>query len=227
MKGWWLIITHIFSMFPICVSMMSFKYRKDWESLFYCIFFIFNVAFSILYHTYHVPSIDKIEGGNLSYMDNQQYIWTYLDSKYSSWNMLITSLYTFRIRPPYFWVLVMFGGTIGEIILLQGSHPHVFNRWWLVCSCGSVVAFQYRTVIHFFKKQLKLTIAGIFFGFGALGWFLAAQPYWYGQEPGETFHALWHAFIFTTAGCGSLLRYRLNSELYPIADEERERLESL
>ena len=227
MKGWWLIITHIFSLFPICMSMTSFKYRKDFESLFYCIFMMFNVIFSILYHTYHVPDIADIQDDSIAYMKDQQYIWTYLDAKYSGHNIIITAIYTFRIRPPYFWLAVIFTGTVGEIILLQGQHPYALNRWWLVSAGTIVVAFQYRTLIHFLKKYTKTSIFGILMGFGALGWFLAANLYHYGEEPGDTYHSLWHAFVFTTAGTGCVLRYKLNSELYPLSDEERERLESL
>ena len=88
--------------------MTSFKYRKDFESLFYCIFMMFNVIFSILYHTYHVPDIADLQDDSIAYMKDQQYIWTYLDAKYSGHNIIITAIYTFRIRPPYFWLAVIF-----------------------------------------------------------------------------------------------------------------------
>jgi hypothetical protein len=40
------------------------------------------------------------------------------------------------------------------------------------------------------------------------------------------YHSLWHCFIFLTAGTGSLLRYKLDEELYPILNR-REQLESI
>ena len=39
------------------------------------------------------------------------------------------------------------------------------------------------------------------------------------------YHSMWHCFVFTTAGIVSLLRYKLDEQLYPI--RRRDQLDSI
>ena len=67
----WLLITHIFSLFPMGVFILTYKNRKEPEALFMLIKFIFCVTFSFIYHSYDVEkfALDK----------SVESIWTFLD----------------------------------------------------------------------------------------------------------------------------------------------------
>ena len=52
-----------------------------------------------------------------------------------------------------------------------------------------------------------------------------ASENWY-NEVYIKYHSLWHCFIFLTSGFASLLRYKLDEELYPIFNR-REQLNSI
>ena len=55
---YWILTTHLASIFPISVYTWSYRNRKDVESLFMLLQTIFIVTFSIFYHTYHVSDIN-------------------------------------------------------------------------------------------------------------------------------------------------------------------------
>ena len=51
-----------------------------------------------------------------------------------------------------------------------------------------------------------------------------AVKHWYDQTYIK-FHSLWHCFVFSTAGFASLLRYKLDEQLYPM--NRRDHLDSI
>ena len=51
-----------------------------------------------------------------------------------------------------------------------------------------------------------------------------AVQHWYNATYIK-YHSLWHCFVFSTAGFASLLRYKLDEQLYPI--RRREQLDSI
>ena len=51
-----------------------------------------------------------------------------------------------------------------------------------------------------------------------------AVKQWY-NEIYIIYHSLWHCFVFSTAGFGSLLRYKLDEQIHPV--HRRAQLDSI
>ena len=89
-----LLITHIFSLFPLVVFLWSWKKRKDIQSIYMLCYFIYCVTFSLFYHSYHVKDITTI--------NEHQSIYSFIDSYLSSSLILIDFFYSVRVRTPQF-----------------------------------------------------------------------------------------------------------------------------
>ena len=115
--SYWILVTHITSVFPICVYLLSWKIRKDMASVFMIFHTIFVVIFSILYHTQDVSDIDS------NYIDNNA--WTFLDHSQSSVLVMTTILYALRVRSPQFYILSYIFSTLLLIYLFY----YYFYLW--------------------------------------------------------------------------------------------------
>ena len=92
------------------------------------------------------------------------------------------------------------------------------TTWILILSCGIVSIIKWRTIYRYLIKFYYLsflTIASIVLA--VINFTIAIES---DKKDYIKYHSLWHCFIFMTAGCGALLRYKLNSKLYPISNRD-------
>jgi len=208
--SYWILITHIVSLFPIFVFLWSYKQRKDAESMFIFLKFIFCVTFSLFYHTEHVGGVETVGGYS---------IWTLLDGYSSTSLIFTTTLYGLRVRPPQYYITSYVIDTI-ILILYLFNNTWLLITWLLILSCFTVGIFKWRTVYRYILKYPCWSGATIVLGITAATFYSVAQETEY-----IIYHSAWHCFIFLTAGCGSMLRYKLDEELYPI--QRRQQLDSI
>ena len=208
--SYWVLITHTIALYPISIFLWSWKQRKDPASIFMLLKFIFCVSFSIFYHTYHVSEI-KLEERNKS-------IWVLLDG-YSSTSLIFsTTLYGLRVRPPQFYIISNTVETIILFLYLFFDFGFVIT-WLLILACTIIYIFKWKTVYRYFLKFYYLVFFTIVFGIAATTTFYIAVEASTHEEY-VIFHSLWHCFVFSTAGCAGILRYKLDSELYPTNTRE-------
>jgi hypothetical protein len=210
-----LLITHSAALFPISIFLWSWKNRRDVPSILMLIKFIYCVTFSLIYHSYDVDNIPTIS-------DHQE-LWTFLDGYSSTSLIFTTTLYGLRVREPQFYVTASAFDTILLVIYLFDS-VWFLTTWVLVLSCSIVAIFKWRTFYRYLIKYYYISFLTLMFGVGAaINFTIAVQNQF--NEKYIIHHSLWHCFIFATAGCGSLLRFKLDEELYPI--NRRDTLDSI
>ncbi len=200
-----LLITHSAALFPMSIFLWSWKNRKEHTSILLFIKFVFCVTFSIMYHTYDVDTLDTIE--------SHKRIWTLLDGYNSTTLIFTATLYGLRVRSPQFYITMSSFETLLLVIYLFENYWFI-TTWILILSCGIVAIFKWRTIYRYLIKYYFLSFITIIFAIlAAVNFTVAIQS---NTEDYIKYHSLWHCFIFSTAGCGALLRYKLNEELYPI-----------
>lgn len=212
--SYWVLITHATSLPAIFIFLWSYKRRGDYESLFIFIKFVFCVTFSLFYHTYDVSGIPTVA-------DHQE-TWTLLDG-YSSTSLIFsTTLYGLRVRPPYFYH-VSYGVETTVLVLHLFENTWFLITWLLVLSCFIVFILKWRTVYRYILRFTCCSLMTVVFGIAASVFFTKAVHS--DTEQYIIYHSLWHCAIFGTAACGSLLRYKLDEQLYPV--QRRAQLDSI
>jgi hypothetical protein len=201
-----LLITHSAALFPIGIFLWNWKNRKDVPSILMVIKFIFCVTFSLIYHSYNINDIPTVS--------EHEDLWTLLDGYASTSLIFTTTLYGLRVREPQFYVTANAFDTIILVIYLFDS-VWFLTTWALVLSCSVIFIFKWKTVYRYLKKYYYICFFTLVFGVTAAINFAIAVQNQYNKQY-ILHHSLWHCFIFFTAGCGSLLRFKLDEELYPI-----------
>ena len=203
-----LLITHSTALFPLGIFLWSWKTRRDSASILMFIKFIYVVTFSLMYHSYNVSSIHSI---------TEHYdIWTLLDGYASTSLIFTTTLYSLRVREPQFYITANAFDTMILVIYLYDS-IWFLTTWVLVLSCSVIFLFKWRTVWRYILKYYFISFLTVACGIGAaINFTIAVQTYNQLNSKYIIYHSIWHCFIFSTAGFGSLLRFKLDEELYPI-----------
>ena len=204
--SYWVLITHSVALFPISIFLWSWKQRKDPASIFMLLKFIFCVTFSLFYHTYDVADIESIT--------KNKPMWILLDGYASTSLIFTTTLYGLRVRPPQFYITSNAVETIILSLYLFIDLWYIIT-WLLVLACTIICIFKWKTLYRYVLKFYYLTFFTIVFGITATITFCIAVETSRHEEYIK-FHSLWHCFIFSTAGCAGILRYKLDSELYPL-----------
>lgn len=212
---YWLLVTHSASIFPIMTYMWSWKRRKDTASIYMLIKFIFCVTFSLCYHTYHVHEVE-LEVGNY---DN----WWLLDGYASSSLIFTATLYGLRVREPQFYI-TSYTLETGFLMLYMFHNTWFIISWLLSVASSIIFIIKWRTLKRYIIKFYFLSFFTLLCGIIASILFCIAV-----QTDDDTvyitYHSLWHCFIFITAGFSSILRYKLDEELYPL--NRRDQLDSI
>jgi hypothetical protein len=198
-----LLITHIFSLFPISIFLWSWKIRKDLQSVYMLFYFIYCVTFSLFYHSYHIDDIDTVS--------EHQNIYSLLDSYLSSSLIIVDFFYSVRVRSPQFYILSQFSSLTLLILYLFNLFQLIIYGMILIITFVGII--KWRTIYRYIIKYYFLffiTLLSLFFAF---------YNYFY-QGNYIYYHSLWHLFIFMSSGLGAIMRFKLDQELYPIALRE-------
>jgi len=216
-----LLITHIFSLFPIGVFIWSWKMRKDTASIFMLVKFIYGVTYSLLYHSHHSLPKDKVFTTDYDY-DN----WSLLDAYACSSLIFTTVLYGLRVREPQFYITSFAVENIVLIFYLWENLKYSLIITWYLSICSFIVVIiKWKTIWRYLLKFKLLCFLFSSCGIISIVMYCIASENWY-NEVYIKYHSLWHCFIFLTSGFASLLRYKLDEELYPIFNR-REQLNSI
>ena len=210
-RAYWVLITHAASLPAIFIFLWSYKQRKDAESLFIFLKFIFCVTFSLFYHTRHVS--------DMAIDEHHRPLWALLDG-YSSTSLIFsTTLYGLRVRPPHFYITA---NTVESVVLVLYLFDDMWflTTWVLTLSCFVVLVMKWRTAYRYLLRFKCLSCCTLLSGIAAAGFFATARHSNY-----IFYHSLWHCCIFMTAAFGALLRFKLDSMLYPI--HQRGQLDSI
>ena len=220
MNSHWLLTTHSVALFPMGVFLWNWKMRKDTASIFMFIKFLYGVTFSLLYHSHHSLPEDKVFTTDYDY-DN----WALLDGYACSSIVFTTVLYGLRVREPQFYITSFAVENIVLIVYLwENLNQALIVTWYLSICSFIVVIIKWRTVWRYLLRFKCLSFLFIVCGITAIVMYCIAVQHWY-NETYIKFHSLWHCFVFSTAGFASLLRYKLDEQLYPI--RRREQLDSI
>ena len=217
----WLLTTHAVALFPMGVFLWNWKRRKDTASIFMLIKFIYGVTFSLLYHSHHSLPKEQVFTTDYDY-DN----WALLDGYACSSLIFTTVLYGLRVREPQIYITSFSVENIVLIVYLWEDLKHdVILTWYLSICSFVVVIIKWRTVWRYLLRFKCLSILFFICGITAIIMYSIATKHWY-NETYIKFHSLWHCFVFATAGFASLLRYKLDEQLYPIRNR-RDQLDSI
>jgi hypothetical protein len=210
----WLLITHIVCLFPIGSLLWNYKVRKEKDSLFLITRFLYTLFFSLMYHSYHITDKTFI---NLH--EDYRDTWGFFDSHQSASLVISTILYCCRIREPWVYIVSYFIDTF--LLVINFFNLYIITIYLLTIVIFIVFIFKYKTIIRFFKFFRIISIGCV----SCCG----ISVFCYYSSDDDThyvlYHSLWHVFIFTSAGLGIILRYKLNNKLYPV--RTRETLNSL
>lgn len=204
-SSYWILITHITSLFPIGIFIWSWKIRKDIHSIFMILNFIFCVLFSLFYHN------NDIEG--IPYNNSDYSIWLLLDSQKSSSLILTTGLYISRVRDPFFYNISYISNVVTLILSLFEFQN--FSIYYLILHLFTNLIIKWKTIYRYLLKFKIISFITIISGILSTLCYYTALHESFNQKY-IIYHSLWHLFIFLTAGFGSILRFKLDQELYPI-----------
>ena len=216
----WLLTTHAIALFPMGVFLWNWKKRKDIPSIFMLIKFIYGVTFSLLYHSHHSLPDDEVFTTDYDY-DN----WALLDGYAASSLIFTTVLYGLRVREPQFYITSFAVENIVLILYLWENLRRDVIITWYLSICSFIVLFlKWRTAWRYLLRFKLLSFLTIVCGITSIIMFVIASKNWHNKTYIQ-YHSLWHCFVFSTAGFVSLLRYKLDDQLYPIT--RRSQLDSL
>lgn len=220
MSDHWLLTTHSAALFPMGVFIWNWKMRKDTASIFMLIKFLYGVTFSLLYHSHHSLPEDAVFTTDYDY-DN----WALLDGYACSSIIFTTVLYGLRVREPQFYITSFAVENIVLIVYLwENLNQSIILTWYLSLCSFIVVMIKWKTVWRYLLRFKILSFLFFVFGITAIVMYSIAVKQWYNQIYVK-FHSLWHCFVFFTAGIASLLRYKLDEQLYPM--NRRDQLDSI
>lgn len=218
--AYWLLITHSIALFPLTVFLWSWKRRKDTASIFMFIKFLYGVTFSLLYHSHHSL------GNNKFTTDYDYDNWALLDGYACSSLIFTTVLYSLRVREPQFYITSFSVENIVLVMYLwENISREIILTWYLFICSIIVVIFKWKTIWRYLLKFKCLSFFTFISGILAIIMYIIASKEWFNDNY-ILYHSLWHCFIFITAGFSSLLRYKLDEELYPICNR-RDQLNSV
>ena len=220
MSDHWLLTTHSAALFPMGVFIWNWKMRKDTASIFMLIKFLYGVTFSLLYHSHHSLPEDAVFTTDYDY-DN----WALLDGYACSSLIFTTVLYGLRVREPQFYITSFAVENIVLVVYLwENLNQSIILTWYLSLCSFIVVMIKWRTVWRYLLRFKILSFLFFVSGITAIVMYSIAVKQWYNQIYVK-FHSLWHCFVFFTAGIASLLRYKLDEQLYPM--NRRDQLDSI
>jgi hypothetical protein len=202
---YWLLISQSTALFPISACLWSWKQRKDPTSIFLLIQFLFIVCFSLFYHTYDIEEITT--------PPSHREIWTFLDSYQSTSIVITTVLYCLRIKSPMFYIIT---NLINILMLIFVSFDlHIVVIYFQILIFSMALIIKWRTVYRYMTGFYYTTFFAFVFACISLVFYIEALK----KTPEtNTIHSLWHFTVFIAAGCGIVLRYKLDSKLYPITE---------
>lgn len=220
MSDHWLLTTHSAALFPMGVFIWNWKMRKDTASIFMLIKFLYGVTFSLLYHSHHSLPEDAVFTTDYDY-DN----WALLDGYACSSLIFTTVLYGLRVREPQFYITSFAVENIVLVVYLwENLNQSIIITWYLSLCSFIVVMIKWRTIWRYLLRFKILSFLFFVSGITAIVMYSIAVRQWYNQIYVK-FHSLWHCFVFFTAGIASLLRYKLDEQLYPM--NRRDQLDSI
>lgn len=220
MSDHWLLTTHSAALFPMGVFIWNWKMRKDTASIFMLIKFLYGVTFSLLYHSHHSLPEDAVFTTDYDY-DN----WALLDGYACSSLIFTTVLYGLRVREPQFYITSFAVENIVLVVYLwENLNQSIIITWYLSLCSFIVVMIKWRTIWRYLLRFKILSFLFCISGITAIVMYSIAVRQWYNQIYVK-FHSLWHCFVFFTAGIASLLRYKLDEQLYPM--NRRDQLDSI
>jgi len=212
--------THGLALFPMGVFLWNWKMRKDTPSIFMLIKFIYGVTFSLLYHSHHSLSEEHVFTTDYDY-DN----WALLDGYACSSLIFTTVLYGLRVREPQFYITSFAVENIVLIVYLwENLNQSIIVTWYLSICSFVIIIIKWRTAWRYMLRFKILSFLFFISGISAIIMYDIAVKHWYDAEYVK-YHSLWHCFVFSTAGIASLMRYKLDEQLYPIA--RRSHLDSI
>ena len=216
----WLLITHGFALFPMGMFIWNWKRRKDTPSIFMLVKFLYGVTYSLLYHSHHSLPKEAVFTTDYDY-DN----WALLDSYACSSLIFTTVLYGLRVREPQFYITSFAVENIVLIVYLwENLNQSLIITWYLSLCSFIILIIKWRTVWRYLIRFKLLSFLFFVCGITSIVMYCIAVRQWY-NEIYVKYHSLWHCFVFMTSGIVSLLRYKLDEQLYPI--NRREQLDSI
>lgn len=217
----WLLVTHAVALFPMGVFIWSWKMRKDPTSIFMLVKFIYAVTFSLLYHSHHSLPEDEVFTSDYDY-DN----WALLDGYACSSLIFTTVLYGSRVREPQIYITSFGVENIVLIVYLWDNLQHDLILTWYLSICSFfIVIVKWRTIWRYLLRFKFISFLFFCSGIAAIVMYTIASREWFNKKYVK-YHSLWHCFVFSTAGFASLLRYKLDEQLYPIVNR-RHQLDSI
>ena len=216
----WLLTTHSAALFPMGVFLWSWKTRKDTASIFMFIKFLYAVTYSLLYHSHHSLPEDEVFTSDYDYSN-----WALLDGYAASSSIFTTVLYTLRVREPQFYITSFAVENIVLIVYLWKKLDQALILTWYLSVCSAIVCvLKWRTIWRYLLRFKCISFLAICSGITAIVMYCIAVRQWY-NEIYIKYHSLWHCFVFSSAGFGSLLRYKLDEQIHPV--HRRAQLDSI
>ena len=217
----WLLEYYVVALFPMGVFIWSWKMRKDATSIFMLVKFIYAVTFSLLYHSHHSLPEDEVFTSDYDY-DN----WALLDGYACSSLIFTTVLYGSRVREPQIYITSFGVENIVLIVYLWDNLQHDLILTWYLSICSFfIVIVKWRTIWRYLLRFKFISFLFFCSGIAAIVMYTIASREWFNKTYVK-YHSLWHCFVFSTAGFASLLRYKLDEQLYPIVNR-RHQLDSI
>ena len=137
-----------------------------------------------------------------------------------------TVLYGSRVREPQIYITSFGVENIVLIVYLWDNLQHDLILTWYLSICSFfIVIVKWRTIWRYLLRFKFISFLFFCSGIAAIVMYTIASREWFNKTYVK-YHSLWHCFVFSTAGFASLLRYKLDEQLYPIVNR-RHQLDSI
>jgi hypothetical protein len=156
MRLYFILTSHIISLYPIFICIYTLKKRNNIEACYVAMQISFNVFFSIIYHTFDYDDINITS----NIIDANFNTWLILDHWSSYASIIITSMYYLRIRPPKFYLLSCFTSTL--LLIFKLSFGGSFAEGLVLFLLFSLLIINYKIIKKYLIMFTFLSIISLF-----------------------------------------------------------------
>lgn len=213
MQFYWILTSHIVSIFPIGQCLWTFKNHKTYDSLLTFLHLAFTVFFSICYHTDDYSDIEVPL--------NSRPVWTILDHWSSSICIVEGAFYGLKVREPIIYIMSYASGTI--LLFLKVADQKFASHFYVFLSIFLTMIFKYRITLKYFKKYYIRSLIAL--SCGSIATYSIYAPN-FGYDY-VTWHPIWHTCIFITSFMTNSLRHSYDKELLDKAEYTRTASDSI
>jgi len=192
---YWLLISHATAIIPTVLLFRKFWQDRNYQACFTGLNIFATASFSILYHLYDYDTIENSFG--------TYNLWSIMDWWASPSTIITTVLYSGKWRTEIFYSINYLCQACFLICVISKTQ---FLDIIVVLSSTALSLCRFKILWQYIKNFPKTLWFGILFLISAIFCYIKARD----KDTYETWHSLWHLFIFSSATVFCQLRRNLD-----------------